>query len=210
MNLTKLKHDDGIFEDTKLRPSNDKTVKHECGKFFWYYRIHPRSLQRLQQIQSFFDESCLTNIVLPLICMKSKISLRLLNWFVISYCKETNVMITPSRSSSSSSSTIISQHIHVYNLYRTTLKFWKRELFDAFRRGPRIYFKLANQLYSTTVAQLNYIHWVMRYRILDMVYKDWGTIQTKMTQSKKRQRDPTIPVPVPNILLFQDTVQVQL
>jgi hypothetical protein len=59
------------------------------------------------------------------------------------------------------------QLLNIYNSYLSWLRFFHRHLFDAFRRGPRIYFDMDGQRYSTTVAQLNYMYWVEHNQILN-------------------------------------------
>lgn len=214
MNLNKDSLDGKVLEDIKLQPSQSTIEKFTHGKFFWFYHQHPRSTQRLKQLEPHFDMACLKGIVLPLICMKSKISLRLLNWFVISYCREHNILLTCKSTTTTPRLCVKTpQRLHVYNLYRTTLKYWKRELFDAFRRGPRIYFHVDKKLYSTTVAQLNYIHWAIKYHILDIIYDQWSLIHRKMTKAKAKKRQlqlNSVAACAAPPMIFQDPVTIQL
>lgn len=151
----------------------DKTIPlNHHGPFFWTHTQRPGVLQRLQFLQSYLTPTRLRQIFVPLICMTSTISLRLINWFVITHAKQHNVVIEchPQR------------YVHVYQSYRTWLKYWKRGLFDAFRRGRRIYFTLDAKTYSTTVAQINYIYWAETYGILNYLCENTETISTLMTK----------------------------
>lgn len=168
-----------LTKNPALKPLDSKMVTQESpipsttvGKFLFHHTLSRRHVSRLQKLNVFFDKKKLESVVLPLICMNSKISLRLLNWFVISYCKQNQTIIQTKKS-----------FIHIYNDYRSALRCWKRPLFDAFRRGPRIYFTINKTQYSTTVAQLNYIHWALSHGVLQHLYKQWPTIHKQMTQT---------------------------
>lgn len=183
------------------------TVNNHVGKFTFHRNLTRRHISRLTHLDTYFDEKKLESIVLPLICMNSKISLRLLNWFVISYCKQHQVIIQKKNT-----------FIHIYNDYRSSLRCWKRPLFDAFRRGPRIYFTIQNTQYSTTVAQLNYIHWALRHGVLKHLYDQWPIIHKQMTKTMYSNNNKTAklssksscPVPMSNIFFCEHLTTIQL
>ena len=121
------------------------------GRFWYTKKPNSRQLARLHLLRAFFTEERLRTTVVPILSVTSNISLRALDWFVINYAKKHQIALGPLGCPSSV--------VNVYSSYRSALKFFHRNLFDTFRRGSRIYFPLAGQVYSTTVAQLNYLHW---------------------------------------------------
>ena len=92
------------------------------------------------------------------------------------------------------------RQLHVYQSYRTWLKHWKRQLFDAFRRGCRIYFRYDNKTYSTTVAQLNYIYWAETYGILSYLQQHHVAYTQLMTRYMKNHKKQSIPIPTTCII----------
>ena len=175
MDLKKLHKIPYNESDHKIKMYDSRKTIHRLGIFFWDYTMKPRIYERLLFLQSTITNDHITKILIPLICMNSTVSLRLINWFVISYCKNHNFVTKCSSK----------RNIHVYQSYRTWLKYWKRELFDAFRRGPRIYFVLTKQTYSTTVAQLNYIFWALSNDILKFLLTHHIKMSKIMTKSMR-------------------------
>ena len=85
----------------------------------------------------------------------SKISLRLIDWFVTNHAKSSNVMIGS---------------LNVYLSYRSQLKAYSKQLFDPFKRRQRISFwYTASDKIVTTPAQLNFFRWCITNGILDYI-----------------------------------------
>ena len=59
----------------------------------------------------------------------SPISLRALDWAVVNWSKQHNIVCT---------SIVPGQMVNIHHSYRSALKYWKRRLFDPFRRRSRI------------------------------------------------------------------------
>eukprot|EP00798_Chlamydomonas_sp_ICE-L_P025492 gene25492-11148_t len=92
--------------------------------------------------------------------ISSKISLRLIDWFVTNYAKTHNVVIH---------SPIASLPLNVYRQYRMQLKAYSKQQFDPFRRRDRILFHYGSENIETTVGQLNFFRWMIENRILEYV-----------------------------------------
>lgn len=138
---------------------------------FWHTEPLPqRCLNRLTTLLTFFTPERIEKMLVPIISVSSRISLRALDWFVINYAKKHKVVLVNSHS-----------HItNVYDDYRAWLKYWKRDLFDAFRRGTRIYFDHAKYTYSTTCAQLNFLFFADRVGVLQYANHNISTLETDM------------------------------
>lgn len=113
--------------------SQEQWVLHRLEKF---YR-NPQNVQKVKDI--------LTGT--------SKLSLRLIDWFVTNYAKKYNVAIM----------TKSQKYVIVYLSYKSHLKAYSKKMFDPFCRCKRIKF----QDMDTTVGQLNFFEWVLSDEILD-------------------------------------------
>lgn len=153
---------------------NSATVQKvdEVGIFWSTSRLGTTKLDRLRSLSHVLTNDRLEKIVIPVISGRSVISLRALDWLVINYSKRNRIAIRFSTT----------QLVPIYQDYRNWLRFWKRPLFDAFRRGVRVYFDFRGVTYSTTVAQLNFLFWYEKNRILDYAIQNVSTIERDMAE----------------------------
>jgi len=112
--------------------SQEQWVLHRLEKF---YSIS----DRIEKVRSILDGT-------------SKLSLRLIDWFVTNYAKKYNVAFMTSTQ----------KYVIVYLSYKSHLKAYSKKMFDPFCRCKRIKF---NGL-DTTVGQLNFFEWVISDEIL--------------------------------------------
>ncbi len=123
----------------------------------------------------------LLSIVEPSLLSKpeSKISLRLIDWFVTNYSKKNNTIITKEKSNN-----IL--HFNVYLSYRAQLKAYSKQLFDPFRRRDRITFCFDNdRSIETTIGQLNMFRWIIQNDILEYISNNIEDIESDMIQTQK-------------------------
>jgi len=99
---------------------------------------------------------------------ESKLSLRLIDWFVTNYAKKFNTSFVNSQN----------KYIIVYLSYKSHLKAYSKKMFDPFCRYKRIRF----QDIDTTVGQLNFFEWIISDEILDYIYTNTEQIQKDMEQ----------------------------
>ena len=109
----------------------------------------------------------------------SKISLRLIDWFVTNYSKKNNTIITKEKNNN-----VI--HFNVYLSYRSQLKAYSKQLFDPFRRRDRItfYFDVDKSI-DTTIGQLNMFRWIIQNDILEFISVNINEIESDMIQTQK-------------------------
>lgn len=112
---------------------------------------------------------------------KSKISLRLIDWFVTNYSKKKNTVITQTQNNN-----IL--HFSVYLSYRSQLKAYSKQLFDPFRRRDRIVFGEGEHSVETTIGQLNFFRWVLQNNILEYVEKNYKEIEADMIKVQKENQ----------------------
>jgi hypothetical protein len=192
------------------------TRVHKRGIFFWDTPFKTSEFEaRLVSLQPYLTEERMRQVIVPVISMTSKISLRLLHYFVITYAKRLKLAIR----------TRNGQLLDIYASYISWLKFFHRHLFDAFRRGNRIYFDFDGYRYSTTVAQLNYLQWVEHNQILTYALEHHDTIENDMhirleecaeekkilkTSGSKRKRVELSKTQPIKCFIYKNKVQIKL
>jgi len=125
--------------------------------------------------------------------VESRVSLRLIDWFVTNYSKKNNIIITKERNNN-----IV--HFNVYLSYRAQLKAYSKQLFDPFRRRDRITFVFdTGKSIETTIGQLNMFRWIIQNEILDYINNNINEIEadmisTQKTNMNKKQNEDNIKV----------------
>jgi hypothetical protein len=127
--------------------------------------------------------------ILPIVNGSSKISLRLIDWFVTNYSKKHNIVLVRTTRNGNCI------HTNVYMSYRAQLKAYSKELFDPFRRKSRIVFRydsVNGKTLNTTVGQLNFFRWVIENNVLDFMNAYLADIESDMlTAQHEMQRKKT-------------------
>lgn len=119
-------------------------------------------------------------ILLPIVQGTSKISLRVLDWFVTNYCKKNNIILTNKMGS----------NIIVHMDYKNQLKAYAKIYFDPFCRRDRINFIYGkgNEL-LTTVGQLNFFRWAIENNIIEYTVSNMEIIEKDMNASLKYDKE---------------------
>lgn len=131
----------------------------------------------MQSLINFFAVKEHLDNVIPIITGKSKISLRILDWFVTNYSKKNN--ITYQLEANKKKKTFI-----VYLDYKSQLKAYSKKQFDPFCRRERIsFFDHNNNELITTVGQLNFFRWAIENKILEFIIDNFSEIENDMNNS---------------------------
>jgi hypothetical protein len=137
-----------------------------------------RGITLLGTMVHFFTKHRLKNYVVPITTQckeKSVISLRLLDWFVTNYSR--------------SKIHINGYFDHdIHSIYVLWLNEYRRALFDAYKRGTRIYFKCGGKIYETTIGQLNFLKWVKDYGVYDYVINHRSQIEKDLQKNNKKNK----------------------
>lgn len=135
-------------------------------------------------------ESC--QVISDTISGNSKLSLRILDWFVTHYARVNKVVYyldgetvyyTYPESGGA--------HIRKFNLYleyRKQLQSYTKMYFDPFRRHERITFVTSQeplQVIETTVGQLNFFRWATENHVIDYVLRNIADIEQHMATHQK-------------------------
>lgn len=109
-----------------------------------------RELLLLRRLENEYTPALLRDVLKPLITQTSPVSLRALDWCVTNWAKQHNVVC---------SGAVPGAITNVHHAYRTTLAFWKRKLFDPFRRRLRVAVRIDGEVHETTLGQANFALW---------------------------------------------------
>jgi hypothetical protein len=142
----------------------------------------------MKDIIVFYKNDKYLNILLSIVVPENndRISLRLLEWFVTNYVKKYGTYYK------------IKQHgiidvFIVYTDYKAKLKAYKKHYFDPFCRGSNIYFPYSSngqkKVLMTSISQLNFFKWAIKYKIIDYVRKHFNDIDQDMKKPRNLDED---------------------
>lgn len=117
--------------------------------------------------------------ILPILEGKSKLSLRLIDWFVTNFSKHQSTRIKYDNDST---------HCIIYLDYKSQLKAFSKKQFDPFCRRNRIQFFYTDTDYiDTTIGQLNFFRWALQKGILQYLQTHVQQIEKEMNLYHKRK-----------------------
>ena len=130
----------------------------------------------MTSLTKFFTKESNIDNMLPIVNGNSKISLRIIDWFVTNYAKKNNI-----------SYEINDKHgkqFIVHLNYKSQLKAYSKKQFDPFCRRERIsFFYNNNQELITTVGQLNFFRWAIENKVLVYIKNNLSKIEEDMNLS---------------------------
>mgnify|MGYP001261486789 CR=1 FL=1 len=142
-------------------------------------------------LTKFFCQKKNIDILLNILDGKSKISLRLIDWFVTNYSKKYNVVYNKNDYDSSKKKIkkenySFNDFFIVYNDYKSQLKEVSKKHFDPFCRRQRIHFYYTKEKFIlTTVGQLNFFKWAIENNILQYIEENIKDIELDMNSNTK-------------------------
>jgi hypothetical protein len=133
----------------------------------------------MTSLSKFYLDEKNINILIPIVNGLSKISLRVLDWFVTNFCKKHNTVIHYHRDAKA-------HKLIVHLDYKNQLKAYSKKQFDPFCRRERINFIYGkgNEL-LTTVGQLNFFRWAIENHVLNYINDNLEIIEADMNNSLK-------------------------
>lgn len=139
-------------------------------------------------LTEFFKTPMVIDKMLPIIQGKSKISLRIIDWFVTNYSKKNNTCVwqTIEELDKLGQPVKNAKQFLVFLNYKSQLKAYTKKQFDPFCRRNRIqfYYDTENKdsFIMTTVGQLNFFRWAISNNILEYISENLSKIETDMNQ----------------------------
>ena len=142
----------------------------------------------LSNLMEFYKTHDNLDNMMKIINGESKISLRIVDWFVTNFAKK---YYTVYEMSTKRGDLTIMDRFKVYNDYKLKLKAYSKKRFDPFCRWDRISIPYnEDQLMETTIGQLNFFKWAIENNIVEYIQKNYETIENDMNKrnltTKKR------------------------
>lgn len=138
----------------------------------------------MSTLTDFFSKKSSFQMMYPIINGESKLSLRIIDWFVTNYAKKHNVMYCVERLDDENE--IVKKQFIVHMNYKSQLKAYSKKQFDPFCRRDRInFFYDKNNSITTTVGQLNFFRWAIQNNILEYIEENIENIEKDMNISVK-------------------------
>ena len=131
----------------------------------------------MKDLSKFYNNDTI-NKILPITLGQSKISLRVLDWFITNYCKSNNIILNNNN-----------KYYNIHLDYKSQLKAFSKKQFDPFCRRERIKFVYNNdtsEYLITTVGQLNFFRWALENKIIDYIEQNLGTIDKDMNENIRK------------------------
>ena len=153
-----------------------------------------RSYLLMNKLTAFYSKEENINRLLDIVNGTSKISLRIIDWFVTNYCKKNNIVYYVDKKSAIK--TIKNNKINdkeqfiVFLRYKMQLKAFLKKSFDPFCRRERItfYYNDKGDSLVTTVGQLNFFKWGVENKVLDYIDNNLKDIEEDMNSNIKSNK----------------------
>lgn len=155
---------------------SDQLLRQEVNKKL-EFKIDSRNDLLLISLKNFFTEERF-KVALPIIIGTSKISLRVVDWFVTNYSKKNQVIYKIKENNEDC-------YINIHNHYKSQLNAYGKKYIDPFCRGKdRILFNVSeSQCVLTNISQLNFFRWAVQYNVINYIDTNYTSIVKDMTDT---------------------------
>jgi sporulation protein YlmC with PRC-barrel domain len=133
----------------------------------------------MRNLMEFYVDKENIHKMMNIINGESKISLRIVDWFVTNFAKKyyTVYDLQIQRNNGQIEHT----RFKVYNDYKLKLKAYSKKRFDPFCRWDRISIPYDEEKYmETTIGQLNFFKWAIENNIIDFIKANYEEIENDM------------------------------
>ena len=145
----------------------------------------------LNSLLTYFENEEKKQLFIPIVTETSRISLRILDWFVTNYSKEHTKKIMRHKDF---------KDFDIYNSYKSQLKAFNKKLFDPFCRLHtkkninKFKFKYDDDKYIiTTTGQLNFFKWAIENNVIHYVTEYYNDIKKDLKEKEnfKKSSSPS-------------------
>jgi hypothetical protein len=146
----------------------------------------------MKNLMEFYKNRDNIDKMMSIINGESKISLRIVDWFVTNFAKKYyTVYDLPIQRING---TIDITRFKVYNDYKLKLKAYAKKKFDPFCRWERISIPYDEEKYmETTIGQLNFFKWAIENNIIDYIRTHYADIEQDMnSRNSTSKRKPSL------------------
>lgn len=144
----------------------------------------------MNNLKEFYRETDYVDKIIRIINGETRISLRIVDWFVTNYAKKAyTVYDLPV----DKGGIVHNTRFKVYNDYKLKLKAYSKKRFDPFCRWDRISIPFGDKHMETTIGQLNFFKWAIENKVIDYIEKNYTIIENDMNNrnSSSKKRVPT-------------------
>lgn len=146
----------------------------------------------LNNLMDFYKTSSNLQKMMDVINGDSKISLRIVDWFVTNYAKKYFTVYEVPRIIDGTPSTTETSRFKVFHEYKLKLKAYAKKNFDPFCRWERIQIPYDDQSsMETTIGQLNFFKWGIENRILEYIHTHYSEIEDDMNTRNSTSKRKT-------------------
>ncbi len=156
-------------------------------------KLNIRQKLIFNKLKEFFTQDKMDTLI-NILNGSSKISLRIVDWFVTNYTKKQNIILYNKKKkqvmdkSKKNKYNIVEEQFNIYLNYKGQLKAYSKKNFDPFCRRERIDFYYDNDNFIvTTIGQLNFFRWAIQNKIIDYINNNIDDIEKDMNINIKRQ-----------------------
>jgi len=146
-----------------------------------YKQVNTQKQLLLDNLMEFYKNNENLKKMTNVINGESKISLRIIDWFVTNYAKKYYTVYEIPQIIHGIPSDTHKIRFKVYNDYKLKLKAYAKKNFDPFCRWERISIPYDNDNYmETTIGQLNFFKWAIESKIIDYIQQQYQEIENDM------------------------------
>ena len=146
----------------------------------------------LNNLMDFYKNKDNLKKMMNVINGESKISLRIVDWFVTNYAKKYYTVYEIPRIVNGEPSETLTTRFKVYNDYKLKLKAYAKKNFDPFCRWDRITIPYDNDNYmETTIGQLNFFKWTIESKIIEYIKDHYQEIENDMNSRNSTSKKLT-------------------
>jgi hypothetical protein len=129
----------------------------------------------LNNLMEFYNDEVILTRMLKIITGESKISLRIVDWFVTNYAKKNFTLYDFENKNGEQI------RFKVYFDYKLKLKAYSKKRLDPFCRWERISIPYkGNNYIETTIGQLNFFKWALENKVIDYIEENYDIIEKDM------------------------------
>jgi hypothetical protein len=150
--------------------------------------VSDQQMTLLRPLKEFFRKEENMQKMIQILNGESKISLRIIDWFITNYSKENNTYynLNDYRKEKIHKTNDFDNVFFVHNEYRKQLKSFYKKKFDPFCRNNKFSLQYKpNMFIETTIGQLNFFKWGILNHVLDYINDHLNEIETHMNQNIK-------------------------
>jgi sulfur relay (sulfurtransferase) DsrC/TusE family protein len=146
----------------------------------------------LDNLMEFYNQKKYLEKMIEVINGESKISLRIVDWFVTNYAKKYFTVYEVPKIVNGEPSQTETARFKVFHEYKLKLKAYAKKNFDPFCRWERITIPYDKQSsMETTIGQLNFFKWAIENRIIDYIQTHYAEIEDDMNNRNSTSKRKT-------------------